>query len=268
MTTNTVFENKIIETKAQDILQTSVNSRNLMTVDNSLSQQAGMIKSINTYKYTGAAEEVGVGAGNSTRGGLTYTTKDYEVKMVQQAFDYQDEDFLKDNTIVDNGIKGATQMMANKMTDDFFGAILTNVAEIPKHEITDFNYDAVVDAIAKLQVEDESKLFLVISPKWKAAIRKDEDFKAARMGEVIYNGQVGTICGIPVIVNKALATDGTFEAGFVMTKDAVTLFMKKDIEIEQARDADTRTNSIYLRSAYVTALTDATKVCLIQKGQA
>jgi len=29
----------------------------------------------------------------------------------------------------------------------------------------------------------------VVSPKaWKAESRKDEDYKAARMGEVIYNG--------------------------------------------------------------------------------
>jgi hypothetical protein len=39
--------------------------------------------------------------------------------------------------------------------------------------------------------------------------------------------------------------------------------MKKDVEVEQERDADTRTNSIYLRSAYVCALVDATKICKI-----
>jgi hypothetical protein len=48
-----------------------------------------------------------------------------------------------------------------------------------------------------------------------------------------------------------------------MSKDAVKLFMKKDVEVEQERDADTRTNSIYLRSAYIVALVDATKICKI-----
>jgi hypothetical protein len=80
------------------------------------------------------------------------------------------------------------------------------------------------------------------------------------MGEVVYNGQVGTIAGIPVIVSKAA------DNAYVMSKDAVKLFIKKDVEVEQDRDADTRTNSIYLRSAYICALVDATKVCKIVKA--
>ena len=39
---NTVFNNKVIEAKAKDLLTTSVNTRNLMTVDNSLAETAGM----------------------------------------------------------------------------------------------------------------------------------------------------------------------------------------------------------------------------------
>ena len=78
------------------------------------------------------------------------------------------------------------------------------------------------------------------------------------MGEVVYNGQVGTIAGIPVIATKALT-----DASYVMTKEAVKLFMKKDVEVEQDRDADKRTNSVYLRTAYVCALVDATKICKI-----
>ena len=250
---NTVFANKIIEAKAQDLLSTAVNTRSLMAVDTSLAQEAGMTKTINVYTYTGAAEEVGVGEGNSTRGAISYKGTDYTVKMVQQAFDYADEDFMKDNNVVDMGVKGATQLMTNKMTADFFAeaakATLSHNAAI--------SYDAIVDAIAKLNVEDESRLFVVITPAQKAELRKDPDYVAARMGEVVYNGQIGTVAGIPVIVSKAA------DNAYVMDKDAIKLFMKKDVEVEQERDADTRTNSIYLRSAYIVALVDATKICKI-----
>ena len=253
---NTVFNNKIIEAKAKDLLTTSVNTRSLMAVDNSLVAEPGMIKTINVYTYTGSAEEVGVGEGNSTRGSVAYAGTDYTVKMVQQAFDYQDEDFMKDNNVVDMGVKGATQLMTNKMTADF-------IAECNKATLSHtgaMSYDTIVDAIAKLNVEDESGLFVIINPEQKAELRKDPDYVAARMGEVVYNGQVGTVAGIPVIVSKAA------EAAYVMSKDAVKLFMKKDVEVEQERDADTRTNSIYLRSAYVVALVDATKICKIIEG--
>ena len=250
---NTVYANKVIEAKAKDLLTTSVNTRNLMTVDTELAQEAGMTKTINVYTYTGEAQELAAGEGNTNRGSITYEGKDYTVKMVQQAFDYQDEDFMKDNTIVDNMLKGANQVMVNKMTSDFY-------AEAAKATLTQtgaISYDTIVDAISKLNIEDESGLFIIITPNQKAAIRKDVDYKAARMGEVVYNGQIGTVAGIPVIVSKAA------DNAYVMSKDAIKLFMKKDLEIEQERNADTRTNSVYLRTAYLVALVDATKICKI-----
>ena len=254
---NVVFNNKIIEAKAQELLTTGVNARSLMTVDASLAAEAGMTKTINVYTYTGEAEELAVGEGNSNRGSISYKGTDYTVKLVQQAFDYQDEDYMKDNLIVDMGVKGATQVMTNKMTADFYAEVAKATL---KHTASELSYDAIVDAIAKLNVEDESGLFVVITPAQKAELRKDADYVAARMGEVVYNGQVGTIAGIPVIVSKAA------DAAYVMSKDAVKLFMKKDVEVEQERDADTRTNSIYLRAAYICALVDATKVCKIAKA--
>jgi hypothetical protein len=182
---NTVFPNKVIEAKAKDLLTTKVNTRSLMSIDNELAQEAGMTKTVNVYTYSGEAEELGVGVGNSKRGSVAYEGKDYTVKLVQQAFDYQDEDFMKDNTIVDNGLKGATQVMTNKMTADF-------IAECSKATLestfTTFGYEAIVDGIAKLNLEDESALFVVIPTAWKAELRKDEDYKSARMGEVVYNG--------------------------------------------------------------------------------
>ena len=265
---NTVYPNKVIEAKAKDILTTQINARSMMTIDTSLTQNAGMVKTINTYTYTGAAEEVAAGSGNSTRGSIAYVGKDYTVKMVQQAFDYLDEDFMKDPVIVDFGIKGATSVMTNKMTSDFYSALATKgsgstelVKGITFAKGKALSYDVIVDAISELNLEDESKIFIVIPNAWKAALRKDADYKSAQMGEVIYNGQVGTICGIPVVATKALT-----DKAYVMTNEAVTLFLKKDVEVEQDRDADKRKNSVYLRDCYVCALTDATKACKITEA--
>lgn len=255
---NTVYPNKVIEAKAKDLLTTLVNTRSLMTIDTDLAQTAGMTKTVNLYTYSGTAEELAVGEGNTERGSITYTPKDYTVKMVQQAFDYFDEDYMKDNTIVDNMLKGATQVMTNKMTADF----VTEVAKATlSSTFSSFGYEAIVDGISALNVEDESQLFVLIPNAWKAQLRKDADYKAARMGEVVYNGQVGTVAGIPVIATKALT-----DAAYVMTREAVELFMKKDVETEQERDADTRMNSVYLRTAYVCALVDATKICKMAKA--
>ena len=262
---NTVYANKVIEAKAKDLLTTAVNTRNLMTVDDSLTQEAGMTKTINVYTYTGEAEELAAGVGNtaSKRGNISYTGNDYTVKMVQQAFDYTDEDFMKDNTIVDNMLKGANQVMINKMTSDFLTECAKATLKQTFTKGSAIGYDTIVDAISKLNLEDESGVFVVIPNAWKAALRKDVDYKSARMGEVIYNGQVGTICGIPVIASKALT-----DKAYVMTKEAVKLFMKKDVEVEQDRDKDKRINSVYLRTAYISALVDATKICEISEAKA
>lgn len=251
---NTVFANKVLEAKAKDLLLTSVNTRSLMTIDNELTQNAGMIKTINVYTYNGTAEELEEGKGNTNRGAISYVGTDYKVKLVQQAFDYLDEDYMKDNTIVDNMLKGANQVMVNKMATDF----TTELAKATLKVTGALSYNTIVDAISELNVEDESGVFIIIPNEWKKLLRKDEDYKTARMGEVVYNGQVGTIAGIPVIATKSLT-----EAAYVLTKEAVKLFMKKDVEVEQDRDADTRTNSVYLRTAYVCALVDATKIVQI-----
>ena len=255
---NTVFENKVIEAKATDLLTTSVNARSLMTVDNSLVETEGMTKTINVYTYTGKVEKLADGAKNSTRGSIAYTGKDYKVGRVQQVFDYSDSDFMKDNAIVDMSLEGANALMANQMTEDFYAEAAKAALS---HSVAEFGYEGVVDAIAKLNIEDESKVIVVIPTAWKAEIRKDEDYKNARMGEVVYNGQVGTIAGLPVVATNALADEA-----YVLTPEAIKLFMKKDVEVEQARDVETKTNTVVLTTYYICALVNNNKICKIVKA--
>lgn len=253
---NTIFDNKIIEAKANDLLATAINTRSLMTVDTSLAETAGMTKTINVYTYTGEAEELANGEGNSVRGALSFVGNDYKVKRVQANFDYTDDDFMMDNSVVDNGVKGATAILKNKMNADFFAECAKATLKVT----ATLGYDAIVDAIAELNVEDESKIFVVIPNEAKADLRKDPDYIAARQGEVVYTGQVGTICGIPVIASKAA------DAAYVMTPEAVKLFMKKDVNAGTERDEDTTVNSVYIRAYYIAALVDATKICKIAEA--
>lgn len=95
---------------------------------------------------------------------------------------------MKDNLIVDFMLKGATQVMTNKMTSDFYAALATKnsggsaelVQGITFAKGSALSYDVIVDAISELNIEDESKIFIVIPNKWKAALRKDNDYVSAR----------------------------------------------------------------------------------------
>lgn len=62
------------------------------------------------------------------------------------------------------------------------------------------------------------------------------------------------------LYTKKDAVSGTI---IVATRQAVTLFNKKGVEIEQERDGDIRQNTIYSRKYYLAALTDATKAVKI-----
>ena len=143
--------------------------------------------------------------------------------------------------------------MVNDITKKYFDELKKANMSI---QYTAFSYDTVVDGIALMNLEDESGLFLIVGNDLKATIRKDADFKSKELGKVIADGAVGTLCGIPVIVSKYV---GNGEA-YLATKEAITLFTKKDNEVEQDRDKEKRKNTVILRMVNLVALTDATKV--------
>lgn len=261
---NTVYSNVIIESKLNDNLETKLNAKSLMTIDNTLAASEGMTIKVNKYTYTGESETLakGVGSTASKRGALTVTSTDYVVNLYQQAFDYYDEEFMTDNKVVDYGVAGASNEMVNQMVGEFFTELAKATLKQTYAKDGALSYDTVVDAIAKMNIEDESGLFLVIGNDLKAQIRKDEDFKSKELGKVIADGAIGTLCGVPVICSKKVPA----KKAYLATNAAVTLFTKKESEVEQDRDADTRKNSIYLRRVGLVALTDATKVVEISES--
>lgn len=273
MSSNVVFDNRVIGSKFQDLLVTALNARNFMTIDTELAEAPGMYKTVNTYVNTaGTVEELGEGYGNTSTGTVEFVSKDYRVLCAQYRFMFSDEDVLKDPKVVDAHTKFASEKVANYLTSKFYGALDTVVGgegadadDFVVHSVEiaankHISYDVVVDALDYLNFEKEDELFLLIPNSWKKYIRKDEDFKAARMGEILFTGQIGTIAGIPVICTKAL---NSLEEAFIMTKEAVTMFIKKESEVEDERDKDKRENWYWTRQYFVCALTDATKVVRI-----
>ena len=256
---HTIYENVILSNKINDILTTQIDLNTYMTVDTSMAEQAGMKKVINTYTATGVVEELGMGEGNSTEITVSFVPTEYEVKTYQGKFAFYDEQEMTDPTVVDVGLEGSAKTMVNTFTakavEEFGKATLSVVA-------TAWNFEAVVDAIAKMNLESEEGLFLLISPADQANFRKElkDDLKYAE--GFVRTGYIGSVCGVPVIVSKAVPA-GT---GFLATKEAVSVFIKKDTETEYKREPDTRHNAYWVRKVAVVALTDATKVVKITVG--
>lgn len=250
---HTIYENFVLENKIEDILTTAVDLSSYMTIDNSLTLEPGMKKTVHTYTPSGDVEDLAMGVGNSDDITVSFTSADYDVKVTQGRFQYYDEQEMKDPMVVDTGLEGLAKSMVNDFTTKA-------IAEYEKATLTlnadAWSFDAVADAIAKLNFEDESGLFLLISPADKAAFRKALRDDLSYSEGYVRTGYIGTVCGVPVIVSKAVPAN----KGYLATKEAVTLFVKKGSEIEQERDADVRNNKVFARKVAVVALTDATKL--------
>ena len=253
-----VYENVILSNKINDILTTAVNLNNYMTIDTSMTESAGMKKVINTYTSTGAIEELGMGQGNSTEIEVSFVPAEYTVKTYQGKFAFYDEQEMTDPMVVDTGLNQSADHMINKWTELAIGEF----DKAQEYSAGSWSFDAVVDAIARLNLETEDGLFLLISPADKAAFRKALKDDLSYSEGFVRTGYIGSVCGVPVIVTKAVESG----RGYLATKDAVTVFIKKDSETEYERDADTRKNSYWVRKVGVVALTDATKAVKIVVG--
>lgn len=253
---HTVYDNFVLENKIEDMLTTHLDASNYLTVDYSLAENPGNIKKIHKYTAIGDVEDLAMGDGNTDSLEVVYDEAKYEVKTTQGKLNYYDEQESADPMLVEVGLKGLADKMANDMA-------AKAIAELEKGNLvsstTTWDFDAFADAIALYPYEEEEGLFILINPAQKAAIRKalGDDLKYSE--GFARTGYIGSVCGVPVMVSKAVPAGEAFLA----TKQAVTAFVKKGVEIEQDRNIDTRENTIVARKVAVVALTDATRVIKI-----
>ena len=249
---HTVYENFVLESKIENLLTTGIDVNAYMTIDYSLAENAGMKKVVNVYTATGEVEDLGMGEGNSAEITVSFTPTEYIVGVTQGKFAYYDEQEMTDPMVVDAGL----QAIADKMTNDLTEKAIAEFGKATLSVEVDWGFDSVVDAIAKLNTESEEGLFMLVNPAEKSTLRKKlgQDLKYSE--GFARTGYIGSVCGVPVIVSKAVPSG----EGYLASKEAVTCFVKKGSEIEQERDADTRNNKVIARKVMLVALTDANKV--------
>ena len=138
-------------------------------------------------------------------------------------------------------------------------AVYTGAANKP------IGFDSFVDAVALLDLEDIEgvEIFAFVNPTEMANLRKSLKDDLKYVEAFVRSGYVGTVAGVNIYTKRDAET-GTIILG---TKEAVTLFNKKGVEVEQERNANIRLNEIYSRKYYLAALTDATKAVKIVRGE-
>ena len=252
-----LYDNFVIENKITDIVNSILDVNSLMTLDTTLTTDAGLTKKIHKYTYTGTVENLAKGAKNTQYGSVDMDETEYTVKRYQQSYKFNDIDVMTDAYIQDVFADGAAKAMANEIRTEYF----TELAKISKKvDVTgNLTYDAIVDALQQIGVENEDNLFLIMGGDGKAQIRKDDDFINSRQGDILYTGQFGTVCGVPVIFSKLVPA----KTVYATKKDAVKFFVKREGTVEQDRDIETKDNLVVYERHGLIALVDDTESAII-----
>ena len=187
-------------------------------------------------------EQLAKGAKNTTKGSVTFTPTEYTVKRYQQTFTYNDMEVMQDPYILDVATNGASVLMANQIKTEYF-AELAKIGNTFEYDTT-FNYATVVDALAQIDKEVETDMFIIMGNDLKAAIRKDTDFIASKQDEQ---------------KKKLKKRAKRFSA------PPWKFFVKKDGSVEQDRDVETKENTVVYERHGVIALVDDTYSLKITK---
>lgn len=259
--THLVFPNEVLANEIEDQYNSKLDLARFCTVDNSLVGVAGDTKRIRVYQATNGTEKLAMGDGNTKNIEVTYSDVDYTIQLAQNRFPYYDEEQMKDPLVVQTGLRHMTTDMWNTIQADIYAEFAKATQAV---NATAFDFGAFVDAAALLDSEhvESLELFAFVCPDDMAAIRKALKDDLKYVEAYVRSGYVGTVAGINLYTKKD-ATAGTIYGG---TREAVTLFNKRGVEVEQERDANVRLNEVYSRKYYLAAMTDATKCFKIVKA--
>lgn len=255
---NVVYDNFYLSNEVEDQFNSHLDLQQFCTVDNNLEGVAGMKRKIHVYRATNGTEKLAMGAGNSKSIEVSYSEKEYEILLAQNRFKYYDEEAMTDPMLVPVGMRHAGTDLFNTANADIYAEFVKTTQQV---SATALDFGAFVDAAAVLNLENLEgvQIFGFISPSDVAALRKALKDDLKYVEAFARSGYVGTVAGINLYTKK----DATAKTVVIATKEAVTLFNKKGVEVEQDRDPDTRENAVFSRKYYLAALTDETKAVKI-----
>lgn len=259
---HTIYDNFYLSNEVEDQYNSHLDLQQFCTVDNSLVGTPGMKRKINVYRATNGTEKLAMGVGNSKSIEVSYSDVEYEILLAQNRFEYFDEQAMIDPMLVPVGVRHMGTDMFNTVNADIFGEFNKTSLAV---NVTSLGFESFVDATVALNLEnlDGVQIFGFVHPSDMGALRKALKDDLKYVEAFARNGYIGTVAGINLYTKK----DATPKTVIIGTREAVTLFNKKGVEIEQpprdSQDANIRKNTILSRKYYLAALTDETKAVKI-----
>lgn len=241
-------------------------------IDNTLVGQPGDEITVPKYAYIGDAEDVAEGVAIGATKLSTSSTKT-KVKKAGKAVIITDEAALSGyGNPVGEATNQLTMSVASKLDNDAMDELqkATLVYDGSKEVIT---YGAIVNAVDLFEEEDMMAKIMYVHPKQVTHLRLDPDFKDINKYpmKTLMTGVIGEIAGCQIIPSKKVPLKaGIYICPIVKTASdeldedtpALTVYLKRDVLIESARDITTKTTTIVADKHYTVALSNESKVVL------
>lgn len=236
-------------------------------------KNAGDTITVPRFAYIGDAEDIAEGIECGTVQ-LTADSTQVTVKKAMKAVTLTDEAVLSGfGDPVGETNTQLAKAIAAKVDADAMDALLTAQLE---HDGSGakISYSGIVDAVDVFEEEFNSEKVIFVHPAQVGALRKDADFLSAdKLKETVrVTGAIGKIANCEVVASKRVKLN---EAGtayinpivklneLAETEDetpALTVYRKRDVNVETERHTLSRTTDISVDEIYVVALSNASKV--------
>lgn len=242
-------------------------------VDTTLEGQPGDTITVPKYAFIGDAEDLAEGV-DATAATLTHTTQKHTVKKAVKQVELTDEAVLSGyGNPVGEANSQLAKAIASKVEADVFDAAYEsrNVYDDSTHSIS---YNGIVDAIDKFVEEENVEKVMFIHPTQVTELRKDSNFIARDKygNQVMVDGEIGMVGNARIVPSKRVKySSGAFVCPIIELKPeeqtdddiaAITIYLKRNVNIETDRNLKNYTTLIGADEHYVAALTDESKVVL------
>ena len=249
-------------------------------VDDTLVGVPGDTITVPAYGYIGDAADVAEGAEVAIEK-MTTSTRKATVKKAMKGISLTDEAVLSGygNPVGEANTQLALAIAA-KIDNDCMDALLTASLTYDGSQNT-ISYNGIVDAVDLFEEEmGSSDKVMFIHPKQVTQLRKSADFISADKYQpgVALTGEIGMIAGCRLVPSKKVPlAEGVYTCPIVKLEadpevddeiPALTIYRKRDVNIETERKPKTRTTEITADEFYVAVLSNEAKVVLAKFKEA
>lgn len=242
-------------------LENAIRFAPLAFIDRTLEGRPGSTLTVPRFKYIGDAVDVAEG-GAIDLALLETATEEFKVKKAGKGVKITDESALSGygDPIGEAGNQLLLSIAA-KVDTDLLAALDT--ATLTHESVGGITIDAVDAAQAVFNDEDTEPMVLVANPKDVYTLRKSAGAdwgRASELGDsILVKGVFGELLGAQIVRSRKV-TEGT---AYLVKVGALGIYLKRDAEVEEARDIEHKTTIITADQHYGAHLYDESKAIKI-----